>query len=333
MSDEKRQKVADSQTAKTVKDMLGMPYKEFMKALTGKEAPSEGNALGEVDPKVKAILNMGHSDLNEDDEKIPVKTIPIPVKNLLPTQSQIGLKDSIGFLAFKNPDGAKASLGGVANFGGAMILTADGKYILDGHHRWSQVYMINPDATIPALDLTLNLKNGTEMLKVIQLAIAATYRKILMKSADAPTDIFNDEKTGNDGEKLTQMLKDIFEGKYGIEDGGSLDNVAKFKDILKEAWKTDDEGVIEKLVEHAKEVKAKRPAAAPVRAIMPQPSDTAKATGNPKDDGTGGMPKAFISKLTDGSLNFKDPITVKDTEAKVESKKWIKTFEQFKGNR
>ena len=333
MPDEKKQKVADSQTVKTVKDMLGMPYKEFMKALTGKEAPSEGNALGEVDPKVWTILNMGLSDLKENDEKIPVKTIPIPVKDLLPTQSQIGLKDSIGFLAFKNPDGAKASLGGVADFGGGMVLTADGKYILDGHHRWSQVYMINPDASIPALDLTLNLKNGTEMLKVIQLAIAATYKKILMKSADAPTDIFNDKKTGNDGEKLTQMLKDIFEGKYGIENGGSLDNVVKFKDILKEAWKTDDDGVIEKLVEHAKVIKAKKPKAAPVRAIMPQPSDTAEATGNPNEDGTGKMPKAFISKLIDGSLNFKDPIIVNDVEAKVESKKWIKTFEQFKGNR
>jgi hypothetical protein len=171
------------------------------------------------------------------------------------------------------------------------------------------------------------------MLKVIQLAIAATYRKILMKAADAPTDIFSDEKTGADGEKLTQMLKDIFEGKYGIDKGGSLDNVVKFKDILKEAWKKDDDGIIEKLVEHAKEVKAKKPANAPARSIMPQPSDTAENTGNPKDDGTGGMPKAFISKLTDGSLNFKNPITAKDTEAKVESKKWIRTFEQFKGNR
>lgn len=325
--------VSASKAAKTVKDMLGLPYAEFIKALTGKEAPESGEALGEIDPKVKAILNMGHKDLKEDDEKIPVAKKNIPVKSLYPTQSQIGLNDSIGYLAFKQPENAKASLEGASNFGGGMILTANGKYILDGHHRWSQVYLMNPDATIPALDLTLNVKSETEMLKVIQLAIAATYRKLLMKAADAPTDIFSDEKAGANCEKIPDMLKGIFEGKYGMPKGGSIDNVAKFKEILQEAWNTDESGIIEKLTEHAKEIKARRPANAPARAIMPQPSDTAAATGNPKDDGTGQMPKAFINKLTDGSLNFKDPITVKDAEAKVESKKWIMTFEKFRSRK
>ena len=326
---------ADPESVNKVKDMLGMPYSEFIKNLTGKDAPSEGEESADIDPKVSAILNMGQKDLKSDDEKIPVSTKQLPVKGLEPTQSQIGLKDSIGFLAFKAPENAKASLDGAANFGGGMILTANGKYILDGHHRWSQVYMLNPDATIPALDIALNVKDEREMLKVIQLAIAATYDKLLMKAADAPTDIFSDEKAGPACEKIPQMLKDIFEGKYGIDKGGSLDNVAKFKEILKEKWSVEDDGVIEKLTEHAKGIKAKRPEGAPQRAIMPQPSDTAKSVGKPSDDGAGGMPKAFIDKLSDGSLNYKAPITVGDSLEKKpqpakESAKWIMTYEQFR---
>lgn len=328
----------DAESVKKVKDMLGMPYGEFIKNLTGKDAPSEGEQVTDIDPKISAVLNMGQKDLNTDDEKVPVSTKQLSAKGLEPTQSQIGLKDSIGFLAFKSPDGAKASLGGAANFGGGMILTANGKYILDGHHRWSQVYMLNPDATIPALDLTLNVKDEREMLKVIQLAIAATYDKLLMKAADAPTDIFSDEKAGPACEKIPQMLKDIFEGKYGIDKGGSLENVAKFKEVLKEAWDTDEEGVITKLTDHANGIKAKRPEGAPKRAIMPQPSDTAKAVGKPSDDGTGGMPKAFIDKLSDGSLNFKAPITTGDSLDKKpvpaqESNKWIMTFEKFRSRK
>lgn len=328
---------ADPEAAKKVKDMLSLPYADFIKALTGADAPQSGQEVAAIDPKVTAILNLGQKDLKAEDEKVPVnENAQLPVKDLQPTQSQIGLNDSIGFLAFKDPEKAKNSLSGAANFGGGKILTANGKYILDGHHRWSQVYLLNPDATIPAVDIKLNVSSETEMLKVIQLAIAATYDKLLMKAADAPTDIFSDEKAGPDCEKIPEMLKGIFEGKYGMPKGGSLDNVEKFKSILKESWSVDDDGVITKLAEHAKGIKAKRPENAPKRSIMPQPSDTAETAGKPKDDGPGGMPKAFIDKLEDGSLNFKAPITTADAlekkpvEPAKESAKWIMTYEQFR---
>ena len=54
------------------------------------------------------------------------------------------------------------------------ILTFAGKYILDGHHRWSQIMMMNPDAQVAIDDLqpTGILKNPEDALKVMQLAIA-----------------------------------------------------------------------------------------------------------------------------------------------------------------
>lgn len=328
----------DTEATKKVKDMLSLSYADFIKALTGKEAPAKGEAIAEIDPKVTAVLNLGQKDLNPEDEKIPVnENAQLAVKDLIPTQSQIGLNDSIGWTAFVKPEGSKSSLSGAANFNGGRILTANGKYILDGHHRWSQVYLLNPDATIPAVDIKLNVKNESEMLKVIQLAIAATYDKLLMKAADAPTDIFSDEKAGKNCEKIPEMLNNIFGGKYGIPKGGDIKNADKFKEILKEAWQTDDAGIIEKLTEHAKGIKAKRPASAPKRAIMPQPSDTAKSVGKPNDDGPGGMPAEFIDTLKSGQLNFKEPITTDEylqkDEVKAESKKWIMTYEQFKSKK
>ena len=71
-------------------------------------------------------------------------------------------------------------------------------------------------------------------------------------------------------------------------------------------------------------MKSKKPkAGAPLRVAMPQPEDTAKMTGNTPGD----LPTAVANKLKSGELNFKDPMIT------IESKKWIKTFEQFKGRK
>jgi len=310
------------QDIEKVGKMLDADYDSFIKALTGVSGIPSSETVAEIDPKVKAVLNMGRRDKNLQDEIIKYSTPQLNVKDLKPTQSQIGLADSIGFIAFKDPNGAKSSLSGASNFGGGAILTADNKYILDGHHRWSQVFMINPDATIPCVNINLNVSSGEEALKVIQLAIAATYGdpdkpgSLFMKPASAVTDLFDDSITGQKGEKIPELLKRIFKGDPKVvkmPKGGNLDNVSIFMDILKEAWDTDDDGVVEKLAKHATMIKSYRPENAPARAIMPQPSDTADKLGKPTDDGPGKMPAAVINKLTSGSLNFKQPLTPEDS--------------------
>lgn len=305
-----------------VSKMLDANYESFIKALTGISGIPTEDTVAKIDPKVKAVLNMGRRDKNLQDEIVKYSTPQLSVKDLIPTQSQIGLADSIGFIAFAKPDGVKSSLSGAASFGGGAILTADNKYILDGHHRWSQVFMINPGATIPCVNINLGVKDGKEALKVIQLAIAATYGdpdkpgSLFMKVASAKTDLFNDEITGAQGEKIPDLLKRIFAGDKDVAKmpkDGSVDNVPKFMKILKNAWDTDEDGVIKKLTEHAVMIKKYKPNNAPARAIMPQPSDTAEKLGKPTDDGPGEMPAAVINKLTSGSLNFKDPLTPSDS--------------------
>lgn len=322
--------------AQTLKQIINLPYDQFIQKLTGKTPPKEGEAIADIDPKVTKVLSLGKDDLKLEDEKVPVNDqAVIPVKNLFPTQAQIGLLDSIGFLAFVKPELTKNPLSGQANFDGERILTANSKYILDGHHRWSQTYILNPSATIPALDLSLKVSSEKEMLKVIQLAIASTYGKIAMKAANAVTDIYNDEiiKKWNaeykvEGDTTLGLVKAILDGKCGIPKGGDAKNVETFVKIVAESKKLDGkEGVEKYLAENADALRTSTKSAAegaPARSIMPQPGDTAKAVGKGQEK-IAGIPADFVNKLSSGQLNYKPNFL----NIKKESK-FIKTFEQFR---
>lgn len=322
--------------AQTLKQIINLPYEQFIQKLTGKTPPTEGESIAEIDPKVTKVLSLGKSDLKLEDEKVPVnESAVIPVKSLFPTQAQIGLLDSIGFLAFVKPELTKNPLSGQANFDGERILTANSKYILDGHHRWSQTYILNPSATIPALNLTLNVKDEKEMLKVIQLAIASTYGKIAMKAANAVTDIYNNEIISKwnaeykiEGDTTLGLVKAILDGKCGIPKGGDAKNVETFIKIVAEAKKLDGkEGVEKYLAQNADALRTSTGSSAdgaPPRSIMPQPGDTAKAVGKGQEK-IAGIPADFVNKLSSGQLNYKaDFLNIK------KESKFIKTFEQFR---
>ena len=73
---------------------------------------------------------------------------------------------------------------GNADVGGPVV-TYNGKYVIDGHHRWSQVYAANPDAKVPTIDIRGNLK-PSEMLKVVHAAIAADRKSTRLNSSHIP---------------------------------------------------------------------------------------------------------------------------------------------------
>lgn len=61
--------------------------------------------------------------------------------------------------------------GGQIVAGGGMILTSDnGKYVLDGHHRWSTLFLVNPNTQIQSLDLGY-VPNPKEGLTETQISI------------------------------------------------------------------------------------------------------------------------------------------------------------------
>jgi hypothetical protein len=286
---------------KKFKDLISGGYEEFVKKLKGNK-----------DPKIEAILNLGKSDGLTSDEVINVQdNASYSCRDLFPTQSQIGLQDSLAWLAKNKPEGAAALIkGDTSTFNENRILTANGKYILDGHHRWSQVFLFNPDAKIPAVNLVIPGYDEKQLLKIIQLAIKATYNDILMKPANSETDIFDDTKMSE--KQIREKLPELM--------GEKMTGIAKTAYGLK-----TDEEVYDKITKNAVELKAKKPADAPARDFMPQPSDTASMVGREEEETKDfkGMPSEFINKIKSGDLNFKAPI-------KKESVRWVKTFEQFR---
>lgn len=136
------------------------------------------------DPKVQNLLNAGREDGNPDDEKVKFQMLDLPVRQLLPTQNEIGLENSLKFPLAKKPQNVARYLnGGVLTVGNGKIVTAGGgKYVIDGHHRWSEVYCINPDASIAAVDMS-NLSDPTQALKVAQMSVAATTGNVKIERA------------------------------------------------------------------------------------------------------------------------------------------------------
>ena len=342
--------------AETLKDIIELPYAQFIQKLTGVRPPETGEVVAKVDDKVAKILSLGKDDMEIEDEQIPVndKALP-PVKDLFPTQAQIGLLDSIGFSAFVNPESSMAALSGEAKFkDGERILTANNKYILDGHHRWSQTYLLNPEAKIPALDLTLNVKDENEMLKVIQMAIAATYGSISMKSANAATDIFDNKviKQWNDeykikGDSSLGLVKAVLDGKCTIPKGGNLENVEKFIEIVKVSKGLADREAVEKYLASNADLLRQgnsKPVEAPPRSIMPQPGDTAKALRGSDYEKIVGIPAEFVNKMKSGELNYKPDFIKKESKLsfpislevykeknnlKQQEMKKVKNFDQY----
>ncbi|MCK9446514.1 hypothetical protein M0Q50_06545 [bacterium] len=285
---------------KTLRTLLSMPYEDFITTL-------KQNAN---DPKLQAIMNLGRKDGIPTDETVKIDLLNIPVKNLLPTQSQIGLEDSLGFLRKQPGVAVKLINGDTSGFENMRILVANNKYILDGHHRWSQVFLMNPDADIPVVNLNIpGFKDPKQLLKIIQLAIAAAYKNIASTNAHSATDLFADSMGPKE---IKELVPKIMSGELYSPPGEEL-----IKDCIDAFSKKYNQTVsrqqlfdlISKRAIFIREHRKPKTGTAPERSYMPQPSDAATAAGmDPK--GLKGVPIDFVSKLKSGQLNFKHPLVM-----------------------
>lgn len=111
---------------------------------------------------------------------------PIACQDLLPTQSEIGSANSLGNIFFGNgyapgdgfdisKDAKSIMAAGSATFK-TDILAAKGKgdktYIIDGHHRWSQAYMLGPQVKINCLVLNMPGMSADDILQAVHVAIS-----------------------------------------------------------------------------------------------------------------------------------------------------------------
>ena len=168
----------------------------------------------------------------------------IPVKDLHPTQSEIDVNKSIGW-PFKNAEIAKEN--GEKYYSGKPVVmpfplvTFDGKYILDGHHRWSQVFAFNPDAKMKCVDITLakdsDIKklSPNDALKICQGVLAAKRAQDGKgKIPQAKVEGANVFKMSEDDikNKVGEYINDHKEAAEELAKAAKLDSVDGLKDLL-----------------------------------------------------------------------------------------------------
>lgn len=142
------------------------------------------------DPNFDAIATAGANDnAGPADEVVTVNPAVVSCRSLTATQAEIGFGNSLADQVQNKYDATKTALGlnGTpivmsSKSGPVPILVYNGKFILDGHHRWSQIMMVNPDGKVKIDNVTgPAIDNEEEALKVMQFAIAATADKVVTK--------------------------------------------------------------------------------------------------------------------------------------------------------
>jgi hypothetical protein len=141
------------------------------------------------DPVFDKVAASGQTDGSPQDEKISVTSESVKASSLTATQAEIGFGNSLADQVQNKYDATKTALGlngspivMSSKSGPVPILVYNGKYILDGHHRWSQIMMVNPNGEVKVDSIQgPGIENEEEALKAMQFAIAATADKVVTK--------------------------------------------------------------------------------------------------------------------------------------------------------
>jgi hypothetical protein len=224
-----------------LKDILKADYPTFVQKL--------GDNIN--DPKFReAIKSIA--------DKHPIKTTDISPKvaALKPTQNEIDVDKSLKFPLTNAQSAAICLKGGAVSIAGKNIVTGGGgKFIIDGHHRWSQLYCMNPEASITAMDV-INITDPMSGLKATQLGIAGDIGKVPVAKVE--------------GQNLLKMDKDALVA-YVIKTV-----TPEVLEVFKKAGKGNDaKAVAEYVWKNVEQMqKNNQPVSgAPGRGIMPQTDD------------------------------------------------------------
>jgi hypothetical protein len=162
-----------------------------------------------------ALVTTGGRDRGIPNSSLTLTSMTANVATLVPTQNEIDLRGSLRF-PLQNPDTLQSYFaGGIIQPFGNPIVTADGgTYIVDGHHRWSQILIINPYTQVTALDMGY-VPTPQTALKEAQMGVMAA--KGYLASATVQ------------GENLYTITEPVFDAKVVelIEAGDTPDAVMK----------------------------------------------------------------------------------------------------------
>jgi hypothetical protein len=210
------------------------------------------------DAGFKKLLLSGKSDGFPDDEQVTINTkTDKTASQLIPTQSEIGTSQSLDdVLSNKFSATDNAIQGGMmGSAAGKFPVLTFGPYILDGHHRWSQIYATNPNAPVTTAEISApGVKNPQQALNMVHMILYALYGK-------SPTKPF---KGLNVFDMSPDQIREYAKSKVTDD---VLQKLAAAKLI---AQPNRDEAA--QMFTRNLEMLKKKPGAYP-RTVMPQPAD------------------------------------------------------------
>lgn len=287
------------------------------------------------DPKVRGILGRGQNDGQPSDEALAPKVEAAPVEGLKPTQNEIEFGKSVGWPLADFKTMAKIVKGGDVAIGppNNNKIVRSGDLVIDGHHRWSSVFAINPAANIASYDLALPTNDAGPALAMTQLAIGSTLAK--------GQEVESSEGGGHNilgagQEEIYNMIIDSVDKTVEAKAGAILGEkvVKQFiadQSISKHFGLNSNISVGDarkKIAEKVSANLAELPNAAsgsPPRVDMPQ-----------LDTAAGGVP-GVVKKLATGQVNFKDPIVQpqknesKRSDDQLVMERWLQLAGLLKG--
>jgi hypothetical protein len=233
----------DASISDEIRSLFGKDYTTFLTGL--KNLASDEKALNFL----KNSIDQG---IGKED-RFHVSETRVEASNLIPTQNEIDITKSLSYPMVDARE-VKNMLGGnPVKLGGADILIFNQKYIIDGHHRWSQTYVVNPKAKLLCINLQQSGMHPIDVLKATQMAVAATTASVPTETVSG-INIFNCE---------SQQIKEY------VQNNISKDVTEVLMDFIKTS---EPEPVVDYIVNNCNKLKHynKPISGAPERGLMPQ---------------------------------------------------------------
>lgn len=151
--------------------------KQYLTTDPATGAPCPGDST--CNTELLTFIRTGGATRGTPNTSLTATAMAVDVQALIPTQNEVAFRNSLRFpltdpttlgLYFKG--GIITPPGGTDSTSTSVLTSDGGKYIVDGHHRWSAIFVINPNAQVTAIDINY-VPNPQTGLKETQLGIAA----------------------------------------------------------------------------------------------------------------------------------------------------------------
>lgn len=189
---------------------------------------------GMKDEQTKLLSKLiGDGEFSKD---VKVQTGSLGVKFLHPTQQEIDVNNSLAFPLSKKPESIPAILkpsGAITiNNSPIIVYKHEGSYyIIDGHHRWSQVFLMNPKAKMKIILFSApkgSDETPVEMLRDFQLVIKAKTGDVKIANADSEYNVYKMSSDAIKNYVLKITTDDAVKQWASVVEGSTKESIADF---------------------------------------------------------------------------------------------------------